>query len=101
MHPSLLQDDSPLVPPPQNAEKARRREERLARWRERQLAKGFDADDLKENRAFDQLMVAVRSLRRDFAKSLDLTLPENRGESDVLSESEDEVVVDKSKTRWL
>ena len=58
-------------------------------WRQRKIEKGCDKDLFKENKAFDAVSIAVRVVRRDFARSLRLDLPEVV-DSDPPSESEAE-----------
>ncbi|CAK8991116.1 unnamed protein product [Durusdinium trenchii] len=49
--------------------------EKLEKWRQRQLAKGTDPEDVKTNRSFDMALLPVRLARRKVVQQLKLDLP--------------------------
>ncbi|CAE7259455.1 ELD1 [Symbiodinium natans] len=49
--------------------------EKLERWRQRQLAKGMDREDVRTNRSFDSALLPVRIARRRTVQELRIVLP--------------------------
>lgn len=49
--------------------------EKLQRWRQRQIAKGSDPEDVRSNRSFDMAILPVRLARRKVVQELQLELP--------------------------
>ncbi|CAJ1434076.1 unnamed protein product [Effrenium voratum] len=49
--------------------------EKLERWRQRQIAKGTDPEDVQTNRSFDMALLPVRLARRPTVQRLRLELP--------------------------
>eukprot|EP00439_Symbiodinium_sp_Y106_P074422 s501_g14.t1 len=68
VHQNLLRDTT-------EASSSKKYLEKLERWRQRQIAKGTDPEDIRTNRSFDSALLPVRIARRKAVQELRLVLP--------------------------
>ncbi|CAE7717786.1 ELD1 [Symbiodinium sp. KB8] len=68
VHQNLLRDTT-------DASSSKKYLEKLERWRQRQIAKGTDPEDIRTNRSFDSALLPVRIARRRAVQELRIVLP--------------------------